>query len=218
MTIRPRPEPDRPQVEPDRTQPEPDWTDVCAFIMTCLEYDPTRRESVKKVYDAYKNFRTSSSEKKLSRYWFFRTIKEYFRTEGKNIEYKAVQTPDGADMYFFNLGLRADPDKTETALNAINANKAPDDPPAVPDPCAACADMNCDCCPLKDGTPIKLYDPKEAAAAMLAGRVLKNDKGWLFFWEDSSSDDKAGFFFQDEKGDIDRVRDFSGLYEEARYV
>jgi hypothetical protein len=97
-------------------------------------------------------------------------------------------------------------------LDAINADEAPDDPPAVRDPCRECADPDCFSCSLKDGTPIKLYDPKEAAAAMMAGRVLQNKKGEKCFWEND------GFRFEARTGQRFVLADFSGLYEEAKYV
>jgi hypothetical protein len=49
MTIRPRPE-----AEPE---PDPVCTDLCTFIATCLEYDDSHCESVKTVYEKYKNYK-----------------------------------------------------------------------------------------------------------------------------------------------------------------
>jgi hypothetical protein len=101
-------------------------------------------------------------------------------------------------------------DPVDAALDAINADKTPDDPPAVRDPCGECADLDCENCPIKDGTPIKLYDPKEAVIAMLAGRILRNEKMEKFFWKDN------GFHYEGKAGK--GWMDFSGLYEEAKYV
>jgi hypothetical protein len=49
---------------------------------------------------------------------------------------------------------------------------------------------------------------------MLAGKVLKDERGWLFFWEERGSAG-VGFWFKDNEGGIFPSRDFSGLYEEA---
>jgi hypothetical protein len=92
---------------------------------------------------------------------------------------------------------------TDTLLDAIDATKAPDDPPAVQDD-------------YRDGIPVKLYSPKGASAAMLAGRVLKDEIGHYFFWKDRGKDG-VGFWFRDNKYDLHPVLDFSGLYEEARH-
>jgi hypothetical protein len=52
---------------------------------------------------------------------------------------------------------------------------------------------------------------------MLAGRTLKDERGWIFFWKDRGSN-KVGFWLRDDKDNVYPVRDFSGLYEEAKYV
>jgi hypothetical protein len=108
-------------------------------------------------------------------------------------------------------------DKTEATLGAINAGKSPDDPPAVRDPCGECATFDCFFHQTKNGTPITLSSPHHAAAAMLAGRVLKDERGYFHFWKDRGKDGE-GFWFRDDKDSLYSVRDFSGLYEEAKYV
>jgi hypothetical protein len=208
MTIRPRPEPET-------------KTDVCAFIETFFEYNPAHCETVNTVYEVYKEYRSADPGRKVSRYRFIREILKFFREAGRRVEYKVIHNDDEntVEPCFINVCLRpCDPDqKTAAALDAINADKAPDDPPAVRDPCGECANPDCFSCSLKDGTPIKLYDPKEAAAAMLAGRVLRDERGYFHFWKDCGKD-KVGFWFRDEMGNVLPTNHFIGLYEEAKYV
>jgi hypothetical protein len=84
-------------------------------------------------------------------------------------------------------------------------------------PCHTCAGgIDCEECinDPRNSTPVKLYTPKSAARALLAGKVLKSVQGWEFFWEDHGSDG-IGFWFRDEDGCVFPVRDFSELYEEV---
>jgi hypothetical protein len=54
---------------------------------------------------------------------------------------------------------------------------------------------------------MKTLTPKTAARLMIAGSVLVDDHGWIFFWNDS----QPGFQFEDEEGKRYPVNDFSGL-------
>jgi hypothetical protein len=59
-----------------------------------------------------------------------------------------------------------------------------------------------------------LYTPEEAAAAMLAGRVLQNGEKKRCYWKKD-----IGNFVKDGTPGFPSILDnFSGLYEEARYV
>jgi hypothetical protein len=107
--------------------------------------------------------------------------------------------------------------KTAAVIDAINAGKAPDDPLVVRDPCAECTLRNCENCQLQNGTPIKLYGPGEAAAAMLAGRVLLNQKKEKCLWK-IWENGEGRFCIEDDRKRYSILSDFTGLYEEARYV
>jgi hypothetical protein len=110
-------------------------------------------------------------------------------------------------------------EETAASLDRMNADKAPDDPPAARNPCGECTGPDCDTCPVKNGTPIKLYTPEEAADAMKRGRILRDEKGDLFYWAaGSDSDLGAGFYRKDKEGNVLPASNFSGLYEEAKYV
>jgi hypothetical protein len=71
----------------------------------------------------------------------------------------------------------------------------------------------CDDCPTspENSTPVKLYTPLEAVDAMMQGKVLRDEKGNEFFWENRGSQG-VGFWFRDENDDTFPVRDFRGLY------
>ncbi|MDR2079202.1 MAG: hypothetical protein LBP74_05730 [Treponema sp.] len=111
-------------------------------------------------------------------------------------------------------------DRAEAVIAALNTARDPSRPPAVRNPCADCGDLDCDTCPVKDSTPIKLYTPKEAAAEMRAGRILKGSGGETYYYSDKSQGKlPPGFYHNDKDGVlIGPARDFSGLYEEAQYV
>ena len=63
---------------------------------------------------------------------------------------------------------------------------------------------------LQNSTRIKLYTPKEAARAMLAGAVLTTDKGLTAFWNKY----RSTFTCETKKGDTFFLTDFYGLYSE----
>ncbi|MDR3138450.1 MAG: hypothetical protein LBT95_02125 [Treponema sp.] len=116
------------------------------------------------------------------------------------------------------IGIDPDNQDHKTAvINSLNAAKLPDDPPAVPDPCGECAQGNCGDCQIKDGKPVKLYSPWDAAIAMLAGRTLLNQKQRECFWREWENGD-CGFYENDDIAGYAVLANFSGLYEEAKYV
>jgi hypothetical protein len=107
-------------------------------------------------------------------------------------------------------------EETEAFLAALNADRDPSWPPVVRDPCADCGDGGCDTCPMSpaSSTPIKLYTPEEAAAAMIAGRVLLNQEKKKVFFK-IREDGWGGFYIENER---ENLTNLSGLYEEAQYV
>jgi hypothetical protein len=214
LVIRPRPEP----------APSVEYADLDAFVATYLNYDDSCCESVKTVYEKYKNYkRNSIPVNKLDEFCFIRGVIGYFATKYKKVDFFSSTDAKGEiDHCFSNVRLvryeSADPDeKTAAILDAINADKAPGDPPVVRDPCGECSDPDCDTCPVKNGTPIKLYTPEEAAAAMIAGRVLRNEKGDKFYWK-NRLDERSGLWIEDAAGSYSFAGNLSGLYEEAKYV
>ena len=79
--------------------------------------------------------------------------------------------------------------------------------------CHSCAD-DCETCPVKNGDPIKLYTPKEAVLAMLAGKKLRNEAGYEFYWNE-----ETGFSFYVAEDDKSyHTQTFSGLYSEEPHV
>jgi hypothetical protein len=82
-------------------------------------------------------------------------------------------------------------------------------------PCFTCADGDCTDCVSspENSVPVKLYTPKGAARAMLAGKVLQGEGGFTFFWG-KDGNGALGFWFRDKEGGQFPVRDFSGLYSE----
>ena len=85
---------------------------------------------------------------------------------------------------------------------------------AKKNPCAACVESGADCraCPHnpKNSIPITLYAPKGAARVMLAGKILKGEKGMMNVrWDKNLST----FVYQKDGGDF-FLTDFSGLYSE----
>jgi hypothetical protein len=83
-------------------------------------------------------------------------------------------------------------------------------------PCSICTGgIPCEDC-LRDpqnSTPVKLYTPKGAARAMMAGKVLKGRWGAQYFWE-NQGEDGAGFRKRHDTGTVLPAFDLSGLYEE----
>jgi hypothetical protein len=211
MTIRPRPEPKQ----------DPKDTGLYEFIETHLEWNDSCCESVKTVYEKYKNYETVKRVNKASKLYFIRYVIGHFAAKGKEVKHFSCLNEDWKkeDIYFSNIRLvQFDPDeKTAATLDAINAGKAPDDPPAVRSPCGECADPDCGNCQIRGGTPIKLYDPEEAAAAMLAGRILLNSKKEKCLWK-VWENGEGRFCIEDDRKRYAILSDFSGLYEEARYV
>jgi hypothetical protein len=213
LTIRPRPEP----------KPDPAYTDLYAFIETYLEYDDSRCESVKTVYEEYENSKSPKQAKKLNEFSFIKNVTGYFAARGKEVKFfpsfdiKGKPDPCFSNIRLIRLDLDGPDEKTTAVLDTINADKAPDDPPVVRSPCGECADPDCDICPVKGHAPIKLYDPEEAAAAMLAGRVLLNHLKEKCLWK-KWENGRASFCKEDGMGGYSDLFDLSGLYEEAKYV
>jgi hypothetical protein len=117
------------------------------------------------------------------------------------------------------IGMDPEEDKAEAVIAALNKARDPSRPPLVRDPCADCREGGCDACPMNpaNSTPIKLYTPEEAAAAMKAVRVLKGSRGEIFYYNNKhQSKLPPGFYHNDKNGVlIGPVWDFSGLYLEA---
>ena len=70
--------------------------------------------------------------------------------------------------------------------------------------CSACLDHP------ENSTPVRLYTPKGAVLAMLAGKTLKNQRGLLHYWNDEFS----SFWNKDENEEDGIITNFSGLFEE----
>jgi hypothetical protein len=90
-------------------------------------------------------------------------------------------------------------------------------------PCHTCAGGTpCEEClnDPRNSTPVKLYTPKGAARAMLAGKTLKDSRGNKHFWYQAIEPGTrypsiGGFAFKrTEGGKWFPVEDFGGLYEE----
>jgi hypothetical protein len=82
-------------------------------------------------------------------------------------------------------------------------------------PCADCADVpDCAGClnNQQNAIPVKLYTPKGAVRAMLAGKVLKRGER-EHFWK-YQGDAGVGFWIHYPDGDTLPLREFSDLYEE----
>jgi hypothetical protein len=204
MTIRPRPEP----------KPDPAETALEDFIDRYLEYDPERCETASVVYDRYLSYIGPDFPDKVNIFRFHRIIRRHFEKNGKNVTLGQAGKPGGGvELCFFNVKLV---DLAESALDAINAAAAPDDPPAVRDPCGECINPDCDACMVMSSTPIKLYTPEKAVDAMKKGRILRNEKGDKFYW--SGQGQMAGFYREEKDGSSFFAGCLSGLYEEARYV
>jgi hypothetical protein len=61
--------------------------------------------------------------------------------------------------------------------------------------------------------PVKLYTPKGAARAMLAGKTLKGRGGYEYFWGKNGVGE-TGFFRGTSDGILLHVFDFSDLWGE----
>jgi hypothetical protein len=83
-------------------------------------------------------------------------------------------------------------------------------------PCFSCneGDFACGDClkSTENSTPVKIYTPKGAARAMLAGKTLKGKWGLEHFWGENECGE-TGFFRRHSDGSIGMVLDFSGLWE-----
>jgi hypothetical protein len=207
MTVRPRPEP----------KPNPVYTDLYTFIEACLEYDDSLCESVETIYEKYKNYKSPKPVIKLNKFYFIPGVIKHFAARGKEVQFfpswdnKGKNDPCLSNIRLIQFDQNGPDQKTAAALDAINAAKAPDDPPVVRYPCGECGLGDCDNCQARGGTPIKLYSPEEAEAAMKKGRILRNEKGDKFYW-------KGRFCREDKDGAVHGAGHISGLYEEARYV
>jgi hypothetical protein len=62
----------------------------------------------------------------------------------------------------------------------------------------------------ENSIPVRLYTPKGAVRALLAGKVLQDEEGKRYRWDTNSF---IGFTSNDEKS-IFSAEYFSGLYEE----
>jgi hypothetical protein len=81
--------------------------------------------------------------------------------------------------------------------------------------CTICpGGIDCDECleSPKNSTPVKLYTPKGAARAMLAGKTLKGVYGMEYFWG-SNDNGEINFYRKNGPGKLYSVLDFSGLWE-----
>ena len=77
--------------------------------------------------------------------------------------------------------------------------------------CQICRRGDCgDCSNLEEITLVRLYTPKAAARAMLAGKKLYNKNGNLYFW----NKDNDSFTYMNDELEEFQVTDFSGLFEE----
>jgi hypothetical protein len=80
-------------------------------------------------------------------------------------------------------------------------------------PCFTCRDVDCASCVTgpENSVPVKLYTPKGAARAMLAGKILKGEGGIT-----GARWDKTAFVYQ-KNGGYFFMTDFSGLYSEGAF-
>ena len=167
------------------------------FIRYRAIFDEGYCELAANVYRAYKSgIKPNSPTLLMTEGQFFRFMKEHHSKY--NLEYMTKAGDMGTSLYFSNLLLKRDlPQKTPTE-----------------DPCHSCAENECENCPCNpaNNDRIKLYAPEEAVEAMMAGKTLKNKKGWLFYW----GGDK--FTFKDNEGELHHIWDFSGLYSERGIV
>ena len=102
------------------------------------------------------------------------------------------------------------------ASTAVCLNPLPKKPEEDTErPCRSCAIPSCENCPISPMSNAlkKLYTPEEAVKAMLAGKTLRNEKGWGFYWDNNKS-----FRFRDDEGELYTVGDFSGLYSDAPHA
>ncbi|MCL2139783.1 MAG: hypothetical protein FWH41_09695 [Treponema sp.] len=80
--------------------------------------------------------------------------------------------------------------------------------------CAECDKSSPDCSWCLDNpenaVPVKLYSPKGAVRAMLAGKFLKDMEGSRCFWDCEFSQ----FRYRDKHNEAGILTEFSGLYEE----
>jgi hypothetical protein len=114
-------------------------------------------------------------------------------------------------------GMNPEEDKAEAVIAALNKARDPSRPPVVWNPCADCGEGGCDACPMSpaNSTPIKLYTPEEAAAAMLAGRVLKGSEKITCYFSNEEKNGLPPGFYQYKGGITKPIQNFSGLYLEA---
>jgi len=166
---------------------------AAGFIMECTSFDETSCTLAYNVYEAYKSyfFRNLCDSAFFMDYnEFLIFVKKYYSKYC--LESMASAARKELALYFANMRLSQ---KKEAVTKA---------------PCHSCAENECENCPTNpvNGDSTKLYTPEEAVQAMLAGKTLKNKKGWLFYW----GDDK--FSFHDEEGELHHIWDFSGLYSD----
>jgi len=204
------------------------------FIRDCVIYDEKWYERADVVYAVYKEYiENRSADLLVGRARFFRLLKMQY----PNVKLQKGVSDKKSVLFVLNVKLQK-----ETFFNCTDGNCSTCEDrstcPASPDnddvsaasviasadiqkshaeiiegSCHSCTD-DCNQCPIKDSVPVKLYTPKEAAAAMLAGEKLRNEKGYQFFWGDKNGE--LGFYFyvlEDQKAYP--VADFSNLYSEA---
>jgi hypothetical protein len=198
---------------------------VRCFAELYLEKNNASFERLENVYRTYEQVIGPANPDKLVREKFLRVLKNY--VDGIKYTIDRIPGKEGYVHCLENIQLvknafsdipPCDPDqKTASAIDAISADKAPDDPPAIRNPCGECASGDCDNCVVKDSIPIKLYTPEEAAAALKKGRVLRNEKGDKFSYAKSQFWG-MGFYREDKDGHFYVAHDLSGLYEEGKYV
>jgi hypothetical protein len=183
------------------------------FVKQNLEFCPSASVDVREAYCRYKQW-LAHREAMLGIARFTSLLVKRFPCA----EYKHVETKEGLAVFLKNLQLKPEAStKDERDPDLENRLAAPG---AGMGGCHDCpGGPQCDDCPAspENSTPIKLYTPLEAVDAMMQGKVLRDERGNKFFWEDRGSQG-AGFWFRDENDDTFPVRDFRGLYIGAAHA
>jgi hypothetical protein len=78
----------------------------------------------------------------------------------------------------------------------------------------SCAELCDGSCTLYNTVQVKLYTPKSAVRAMLAGRILHGEGGVTCWWGSAAPGTSPCFWKKYPNGDFQTLNDFSGLWEE----
>jgi len=189
------------------------------FFKDCIISDDTGFEYVNDLYNAYSKYVTKHFSDNPRRFDSFKFI--HFLLEQHPKAKIKVNLRSENVLRILNVKLKTPPENFNCSDMNCGDCDASGTCPASPEncelgnnnhPCSFCND-DCENCPVKNGVPIKIYEPIEAIKAMINGETLRHEKGKRakFFTD-------IFCFIDDLDTPVSTVKDFNGFYSEVSNV